>query len=302
VPQGARLCRACYTVIPQTAAEAASPKPLALAKYASQFLVIAGLAWYFGAFQDFEASSAGRAPQQLTALDQNAGFFEQFRPTAALDISSPGGFSASSGSNPQPVSRKGAQCTLQQAVRNTGSKALSRVSFEVALLGSGGQRIGDEVSVTVATDLPPGSERYLDLQLECPPTAASGRVSLPDRGTDGVESQMVTLVEQPTSATAAGAQVAVEAPLEFCPAPEPCDLQVSIEGGGTATFPFRRDPEAPTMLVSDNPILTSHLLGNGRADLSLEAGSHVAKVELSQRQVRRTKQPSILARWLGMVL
>jgi hypothetical protein len=113
---------------------------------------------------------------------------------------------------------------------------------------------------------------------------------------------MVTLLEHPTAATAADAQVAVEAPTEFCSGPEPCDLQVTIKDGGAATFRFRRDPETPTMLVSDDPILTSHLLGNGRAVLSLQAGSHATDVELSRLQVRRMKQPSILARWLGMVL
>jgi hypothetical protein len=111
------------------------------------------------------------------------------------------------------------------------------------------------------------------------------------------------LVEEASAPHAAGpSQVAVAVEPEFCPPREQCDLKVIIEGGGATAFGFHRDLEAPTLLVSDDPILTAHLLGGGTAVLDLGDDPSAPDIVLTRLHVRQTDQPDTLARWVAKFL
>ena len=309
VPDHARICRACYTIVPQAAAgrgaDAASTrtKSSAVLKRTAQVTALAGLAWFFGIFGDHETSSAGAAPVQMAAMRDSVGSLLGSAPhTTAKSLSGGAGLGATGENSIRPLSRQAGTCSLKQALRNSGRQPLSRVDFKVAFLDAGGRALSEAVSVTMRVDLPAQAEQNVDLQLACPPAAVGARVSLPESGTGAGPASAVTLIPQPPARDAGPAEVAVDAEPEFCPSGEQCDLEVRIDGGGAASFRVRRDAEAPGLLVSDDPILTAHLLGGGTAALDLGEDPRAPDIVLTRLHVRQAEQPGIFARWFANFL
>lgn len=271
-------------------------------KYASQLFAVAGLAWAFGIFGDLDTGRGFAAPMQLTSLQGSVGsLFGQAPQRTDQSTRGGAGFGAATESNIQPVVRRAATCTLTQALLNTGREHLTRVNFDVAFLDASGRAIGEAVSVAVATDLPAGSERNVDLQLACPSTSEGAKISLAWSGADEASPPAIRLLARVSAPQTGPAQVAVPVEPELCPAPQQCDLPVTIEGGGPATFRFHRDEESPGLLVSDDPILAAHLLGHRSAVLDL-GDTQAADITLTHLNVRQIDQPGILERWIAKLL
>ena len=270
---------------------------LAGLKYAGVLLAVLGFAWFLPIDGGGDTTSGA-------TLVERAGLFQYIGAPIGRDsdpADGDGNAHESGESTAAALANDSGTCTLRQSVLNTGREPLSRVFLEVAFLDSGGQMIGDSVSVEAAAGLAPGAERDISVRVACPEAAVRGTVFVPPKGSNGLAAQKIALVEQPATAEAGAAEVAVEVEPGFCSGPQPCEVMVAIAGGGAARFEFRRDPDAPDLMVSRDPILTSHLLGRGTAILNLGNDTDSSAIELTHLNVRRTEEPGLLSSWLGWI-
>ena len=310
----ARVCRACYTVIPKDEPQKDAepfrtrPKLLTGLKYVGLLIVAAWATWFFQVDTGTEDTAGGKNPLMMAnarahvsqLINETLG--TKSTPSSKIQITRNGRRASQ-----QVISRSG-QCDIRQGVRNHGDELVSDVVFDIALLDMSGNSIGEDVSVTTVVDIPVRSSRAVALRVPCPFAVASVEVSLPPEGA-GNPPQTVVLVEsiaawnvsRPTTAHAS--QVALQVPEPtLCPLSDECELQVALSSGGSSTFSFHRDPAQPVMLLSDDSLLIGHLLTDGTATIKVEMDEGVQEIQLTNRELREKEPRSVLAKWIQRIL
>jgi hypothetical protein len=306
----ARVCRACYTVIPkENPRKNAEPfrtrvKLLAGLKYVGMLFAAAVVASFLSVDASLNDAPGAEDPSVMASMRAN---FNQAIAGAFGQASQPGyrvrvthnGRRAS-----HPAVSMNEQCRIRQGILNLGDKPISRVDLKVAMRDSSGRLVTQVSNVATAVDIPVAEARELELKLPCPSSVARVEVSLPDIEDQQAPSQTVALVEgtpasevaRPTTANTS--QVAIQMPdPTLCPSRDACELRAILSTGGSATFVFHRDPAEPQMLLSDDSLLIGHLLDDGTAVLQVQKDERAEGIRLTRRELRAKAQPSAMARW-----
>ncbi|MDP3677128.1 MAG: hypothetical protein Q8R44_18830 [Novosphingobium sp.] len=309
MPVSARVCRACYTVLPETdQVDLARRMKLArtmggITKMFIGFAIALG-AWLFqfnvelspglrSAIQDWgpaATESVGRVfgvQQSVAQTGEEVTGAARYQPVPA-----------------SAVEHEGQGCAINQAVGNVGEKPLSRVVLKFAFDDDLGNPIGTEADAIVAAVLPAGEERNFTFRLPCPQTIGSVKVQIPSRTTKASEPQIV-LVSAGWTAEAASEnspQLAIKvSEPAVCRSPSSCILAVSFDDGETARFWFRRDPEAPEMLIAKDPRLIDYLQRRRTAKLLVPSSSGEFYMKITDQDLRGSgseAQAGPFARWI----
>lgn len=303
VAEGARVCRACYTILPEEdhAAAALHKKRTGSLSGLKQLFVIfavAGGAWLLQL--DVKQIPAIRA--QIVEAQQSSGWLFGQWPNGG--VQQPHGRAGERGAGQgayervqaKSVAREGRQCAITQGIRNLDEKPLSGVVLKFTFEDALGSPIGSGTDATIAAVLKPGAERTFTFRLPCPRSFARVTARVPTGEAQKTALIMSTFAEDSPELSRLAVEV-VDA--SVCPPPKPCELLVRSHRGGTALYRFHRDPTAPEMLITEDSILIGHLRRHMTAWLQVPSPSGGADILLTDQNLRATRQPGKLARWIG---
>lgn len=294
VTEEARVCRACYTVLPAAALDDKRTRGLSGLKLVFITFAVAGGAWLFQLDVKLVPAMRPAVETQIAQLQRSIGGGVQ-EPHGRVGK----GEAGRGPYEPVPaksVVREGRQCSITQGIRNLDEKPLSRVALKFTFEDAFGNPIGGETNAMAAVALKAGAQGNFTYRLPCPQSFAKVEVRLPR------ESRKVALVSSGLVADGPESSVwrlAVEVSEQsICPPPGSCELLVRPRGGGAARYRFQRDAKAPEMLVTEDSILIGHLRRHGVAWLQVPSHSGGAEILLTDQHLRPPRQ-SALARWIG---
>lgn len=298
VAEEARVCRACYTIIPAPALHNKRNRGLSGLKQTLIIFAAAGGAWLFQLdvklFPALRPAVEARIAEVQRSTDRFfGGGIEQPHGRVATGEAEQGAYQSVQA---QSVAREGRQCSITQGIRNLDEKPLSRAALKFTFEDALSNPIGSETGAIIAAALEAGAQSNFTFRLPCPRSFAKVEVRLPR------ESRKIALLpsgpvaDSPESSTWRLA-VAVPEP-SICPAPNPCELLVRPRGDGATRYGFHRDAKAPELLVTEDSILIGHLRSGGVAWLQVPSHSGGAEILLTDQHLRPPRQ-SAIARWVG---
>jgi hypothetical protein len=188
---------------------------------------------------------------------------------------------------------------------------LTSVSLSFEFADSAARYSGDKIKAESSAIILPGNERNLEFRLPCPATLRGARVSIPSspKASEETSAQQnyVLVSHAPNRAhTYTSAQnfgfITTEVPdLSVCPYPEPCELQVHVNGGGNGIIQFRREYNSSELISRHSP-LVAHLENKGTATIFLGEGQNTEIILLSDQNLREAEISESFWQWLiGMV-
>lgn len=296
----ARVCRACYTVVPVSALPDKPSRALSGLKQILILFAVATGAWIFQLDAKLLPGLRPAIRAQFGELQQSNGW------TVGSDIPQAHGRVDRSEAEQRPyervqaksVTREGQRCSIRQGLRKLDDKPLSRVVLKFTFEDVLGNPIGNETDAAVAAVLATGAQNEFTFSLPCPRSFAKVKVRVPSGAPKIalVSSSFVTDTAEHSGLW----NLAVKVPeRSICPLPEPCELIVRSYGGGTARYRFHRDAKAPEMLITEDSILIAQLRRHRVAWLQVPSHSGGTEVLLSDQQLRVGQQPGILPHWVG---
>lgn len=298
VAEEARVCRACYTVLPAPALRNKRSRGLSGLTRIFIIFAAAGGAWLFQLdvklFPALRPAVEARIAEAQRSTDRFFGDgVQQAQERVENGEAQPGSYEAVQAKS---VAREGRQCSIAQGIRNLDEKPLSRVALKFTFEDAFGNPIGSEIDAMIVTTLEAGAEGNFTFRLPCPRSFAKVEVRLPG------ESRKIALLPSGLVADAPESSawrlaVQVSEP-RICPAPNPCELLVRSRGDGATRYRFHREAKAPELLITEDSILIGHLRSGGVAWLQVPSHSGGAEILLTDQHLRPPRQ-SALARWVG---
>jgi hypothetical protein len=302
IPEGKRVCRACYAVVPSEAAldMRKLSKTRAWIIVTAQILlitpVVAGLAWVIAPSlfisSDAQAGSTEASSKSIFSTLQSRIGAIQPDPTKITDTV------RTNLANSQ-IARTDNVCRATHRIENIGPGPIQRISILFDLVSKSGAALGRVVGNSEIVNLAPGEQRAVNFTFKCPETIAQATAQLT---ADESEEHKIALIgtnapQNSLQSTDRFSQLAVPlSGVEICPGEPVCELDVRINEKSTLSVRFRRDSRNSELITSTNQLLIGHLGANYQAMIEYKNGDETILIPLDQSHLMRMEKPGYFSR------